>query len=194
MVPLLALVILADAATEAQPAADPNMEALAPMASAPPAPEPMPLSARWYGSPALMADAAALAVSVAGFSTRNEGIFFLGGTAFLLAGPINHIVNHRPGAAVGSFLLRALASGLAVAVYVTDLLSQGCDGDPGAGHPCEYGRAALFAGLVLAGAAVGDDVLLARERPQHPAPARVSWTPGLQVAPNLGMVSVGGSF
>ncbi len=194
MLSFLAVVILAQAASDPPPAVDPTMNAVAPSASAPLALEPAPLPARWYGSPALMADGAALAVSVAGFSARNEGIFFLGGTAYLLAGPINHLVNHRPGAAVGSFFLRALASGLAIGLYVTDFLSQGCDGDPGAGHPCDYGRAALLGGLVLAGAAVADDVLLARESPRRPAPPRVSLTPGLLVAPNLGIVSLGGSF
>jgi hypothetical protein len=194
MLSLLAVVILALDANGAPAGGGPNVEPLAPLAIAPPAREPAPLPARWYGSPALMADGAALAVGVAGFSARNEGIFFLAGTGYLLAGPINHLVNHRPGAAVGSFFLRALASGLAAAVYVADVLAQGCDGDPGAGHPCEYNQAALLGGLVLAGAVIADDVLLAREPARRPVPARVSWTPALLVAPNLRLVSLGGSF
>ena len=183
MLSLLAAVMLAQGANEAPPA---------PMALAPAAPEPLPV--RWYGSPALIADGAALAVSVAGFSARNEGLFFLGASAYLVAGPINHLVNHRPGAAVGSFFLRAAASGLAAGVYVADVWSQGCDGDPGAGHPCEYNQAAILGGLVLAGAAIADDVLLARESPRPATAVHVSWTPGLVVAPNLGVVSLGGSF
>jgi hypothetical protein len=194
LVALVAVVFVAQDANEPPATRGPTVEALAPAAAASPAQEPAPLPARWYGSPALIADGAAVAVGVAGFSARNEGIFFLAGTAYLLAGPINHLVNHRPGAAIGSFFLRALASGVAAGVYVADVLAQGCDGDPGAGHPCEYNQAALLGGLVLAGAVIADDILLAREPPRRAVPARVSWTPALLVAPNLGLVSLGGTF
>ena len=196
MLSLLAAVILAQGANEAPPGADPNIEGPAPMTLAPStlAPEPAPSPPRWYGAPALMADGAAIVVAAAGFSERNEGILFLGGTAYLLAGPINHLINRRPGAAVGSFFIRAVASGLAFGLYVVELFSQGCDSDEGASHPCDYDQAALLGGLVLAGAAIADDVLLARERPRPAAPARVSWRPGLVVAPNLGLVSLGASF
>jgi hypothetical protein len=146
----------------------------------------------WYGGPALLADGLALTVAASGIGAKSEGLFFLGGFGYLLGGPINHLANHHPGAAVGSFFLRAAFSGLAVVLFVADFASQGCDGD--AGPPCHYATGLFLGALALAAGAVIDDAIVARERPRPAPRARVSWAPGLVIAPNLGLVSVGGAF
>jgi hypothetical protein len=159
-----------------------------------PAPEPAPPPAPsgWYGGPALVADGLALTIAASGVGGKSAGIFFLGGLGYLLAGPVNHLANHHPGAAAGSVLMRAAFSGLAAVLFVADVASQGCDGD--AGPHCDYAAGLFFGALALAAGAIIDDAIIARERPRPAQGARVSWAPGLVVAPNLGLVSVGGAF
>ena len=167
---------------------------LPPVQAPAPAPEPAPTPAPggWYGGPALLADGFALTLAASGIGGKSEGIFFLGGLTYLLAGPVNHLANHRPGAAAGSFFLRAAFSGLAVVLFVADVASQGCDGD--AGPHCDYAAGLFLGALALAAGAIIDDAIIARERPRPAPRARVSWAPGLVVTPNLGLVSVGGAF
>jgi hypothetical protein len=150
-----------------------------------------PTQPQWYGMPALITDAASLGLGAAAFGAHEEGLFYLGAAGFLLGAPFNHLVHRQYGAAAGSLVLRALASGIAVAVFVADYVHQGCD--PDAGPPCRVGQSAFLGGLVLAAAAVLDDAFVARAAPPPPR-ARLSWTPGLAIAPQLGFVSVAGAF
>jgi hypothetical protein len=149
----------------------------------------------WYGAPALVVDGLALTLGATGYGVRNEGLFFLGTAGYFLGAPLNHIVNGRPGAAAGSLILRALGTGLAVAVFIGDYTSGGCDGDPTADSPsCHRTRALLLGGLVLAGFAILDDVRIARAA-EAPAPQRrATLAPGLVITPNLGFLSLGGAF
>lgn len=167
----------------------------APPRGAEPAPATSVAGDDWYGLPALVTDGVALTLGATGFGVRNEGLFLLGAAGYFLAAPLNHLANDRPGGAAGSLVLRALASGLATAVFIGVYTSGGCDGDATADAPsCHRESAILLGSLVLAGAAVVDDVWVAR-RSEPPAPRpRATLTPGLVVTPNLGMVSVGGAF
>lgn len=150
--------------------------------------------AQWYGAPALVVDGLALTLGATGFGVRNEGLFLLGTAGYFLGAPLNHLANGRPGAAAGSLMLRALGTGLAVAVFMGDYTSGGCDGDPTADSPsCHRTRALLLGGLVLAAFAILDDVWIART--PEPAPRRRAMlTPGLVITPNLAFASLGGSF
>ena len=149
----------------------------------------------WYGLPALVTDGAALALMAAGLGAKHTGLFLLGGAGYLLGAPINHLVNGRPGRAVGSVFLRQFAAAMAVAIVFVSYTSQGCDSDGSVSRDnCELGLGLVAGGLMLAGAAILDDLRIAHPAPEPNARKRSSLTPGLVITPNLGFASLGGSF
>lgn len=188
---VVTLAALAAHASEAAPADAPEAAPSGPALPASTARQASdPPEANWYGLPALIGDGASFAVAATGFGLKQGGIFLLGGAGYFLAAPINHAVHGHAGAAAGSFLFRALAAGLAGAVFIG--VTQGCDSD--AGPSCPYGKALALSGVLLAGVAVVDDLRMAREPvPPSRRPA-AAIAPRLLIAPGLGSVSFAGAF
>jgi hypothetical protein len=65
---------------------------------------------RWYGAQVLLADAVPVALLVLSFPANEDlrGLLFtLGAPSFLVTGPAVHLHHRRPGAALGSFVLRS---------------------------------------------------------------------------------------
>lgn len=149
----------------------------------------------WYGLPALVTDGAAITLMAAGLGAEHTGVFLLGGAGYLLGAPINHIINGRPGRAIGSVFLRQFAAAMAVAIIFVSYTSQGCDSDGSVSKDsCELGLGLVVGGVMLAGAAILDDLRIAHPAPEPTARKRSSLTPGLVLTPNRGFFSLGGSF
>jgi len=146
----------------------------------------------WYGTPALVTDGVALSLAMGGLAAKNSGVFLLGAAGYLAGAPINHLINGRTGAAAGSVLLRGAAVSVAGFILWLNYTSQGCDDDGAVDGRCALWPGLLAGGIALGGAALLDDLLIART---HAPPARgVSLAPGVVVTSNLGFVSLGGRF
>ena len=158
----------------------------------PPAGEPAPDA--WYGTPALVTDGVALPLAAGGLAAKNVGLFALGGAGYLVGAPINHLANGRPGAAVGSFFLRQGAVVVAGFIFFANYIGVGCDGDGSVDGRCEVWPGLLAGGIVLAGATLLDDLLIARTRRRAAPARRVSLAPGVVITPNVGLLSLGGRF
>jgi hypothetical protein len=178
----------------ALPSGPPPIVAPPPPAVAPAPVDQAPEPARWYGMPAAVVDGISISLAVAGFAGKAGGVFIVGGMGYALAAPINHLANGRGGAAAASFALRALAAGVSFAIFVDRYPSEHCDGDVYRDQPCQHETTLLLGSLALAAAAILDDALLARARPEPARAARASLAPGFVVGPRAGLVSLGGSF
>ena len=149
----------------------------------------------WYGSPALVTDGAALTLMAAGLGAKHTSLFLLGGAGYLLGAPVNHIINGRPGRAIGSVFLRQFAAALAVAIIFVSYTSQGCDSDGAVSKDnCALGAGLVVGGVTLAGAALLDDLKIAHPAPESAARKHSSLTPSLVITPSLGFLSLGGAF
>jgi hypothetical protein len=147
---------------------------------------------QWYGGPAVAADAASLALMLHGAISNDEGTLLLGLTGYVLGAPINHLVRGRPSAALGSFGLRLLATGLAAGVALEDVLVNHCDGDV---TPCRGPNYAIAIDTVLVlGVMALDDALFARAPILATRHAERTVSPGLLVGPSTAFVSLGGRF
>jgi hypothetical protein len=164
-------------------------------ASPAPVPEAAPRQseAAWYGAPAAVADGLSLILLGSAWGTKQEALLFLGGAGYLLGGPIDHLANGRGERAAGTLALRVVATGIAAAAVFADFyLRRGCD--PDAGPPCGAPVVGLVAGgAVMLGAAIMDDVWLARGPATSPL-ASTALTPSLVVTSQVGLVSFAGRF
>ena len=148
----------------------------------------------WYGAPATVADGISLVMLEAGWGAKNERVFFLGVAGYLLAGPIGHLAHLRGDRALGSLGLRVLAAGLGYgAMFAEFYFNRGCDSE--GGPPCYAPITGLvIGGAVMLGAAILDDVWLAKDRVESPPRSAVNWRPSVIVTPQLGLFSVAGRF
>jgi hypothetical protein len=172
---------------------------------------------RWYGGPAVAADAVTVGVfyatsSYADSYQRSHGTGWSGagaaygilGAAYLFNGTVVHALNHRSSRAVDSALLRA--GGVALGLITTISVIEGAKcfqshdtangvfpaGTPSTPAYCYVGVASLFA-FPMAAMAI-DDAVLARA-PVEAAPApRAAVAPSLVVKPGLALVGLGASF
>jgi hypothetical protein len=183
---VLAAVLAAELAAPARPVAPTATNA----ATTPSSPQP----GEWYGAPAGVVDTGAFLVMAAGSAAGNTTMFLSGFVAFMVGGPVNHVVNGHGGRAAASLAIRLLAAGLSFGVLYGDLKLGDCLGDATC-HDHPTAVAVITSGLALT-AMVLDDGLLARE-PDPPPPRRRSWSmavPGLAVSSGGAMLSVGGRF
>ena len=134
----------------------------------------------WYGAPMVVADVASVALIVGGLVAEDHrskaapGLLLVGAGAYLIGGPIVHVVQHRTRTGVASLALRGaapLGGGLAGAIVGAAIGSRMNCGD---NDNCAIGGLAIgFAVGVAAGgitAMVVDDVSLARREASHGAP------------------------
>lgn len=163
----------------------------------------------WYGWQTLAVDAVAMTAFVYGIE-RGAGDVFTsdrGGEAFayagfggyLLGGPVLHLIHERPGAALGSFGLRAAAP--LVGMYAGTAMA-GCDRGSGnaGGDLCGMEEAGI--GLMIgAGAAIAlDAALLARKETRssdhrpRPSAQRPRLSPGVVVTAERRALVLAGSF
>ena len=150
---------------------------------------------RWYGGPALAIDAA-VAIGLATVVHLSEtdsqrgppDVIYGLAAAYLLAGPVVHLVRGHRVRSAESLLVRvgALAAGLAATFALAD--STGCNDEPSEHAPC---RAPYALVLSPVAAILIDDLLLAREPTARP-PTTVS--PRVLVQPGLALLGIGGRF
>lgn len=167
-------------------------------------PAPQRPKIEWYGAPILIADAAALASTLAIGALSRGNSWGLGAgvglTAYTVAGPVVHWANRQVGPGFGSLALR-VGTPLSCAfwgVLAGQLLYPNADG-------AETG-AMVGAALGVVVASVVDSAVLAYARPANQSPTlgtapksaqkpRVAWVPSASVDPRGGLnVGVGGSF
>jgi hypothetical protein len=192
---LASAVILAQISGAASSSEDGAPPGMSPVQAAPTAAVAASPPTDWYGLPALVTDGAALTLMASGLAARNTGLFLLGGAGYLIGAPVNHIINGRPGRAVGSVFLRQFAAAMAVGIIFVSYTSQGCDSDGAVSRDdCELGVGMAAGAVLLAGAAILDDLRIAHPAPEPTARKRSSLTPGLVITPNLGFASLGGAF
>ncbi len=165
-----------------------------PVQMAEPAQEP---GARWYGAPGLAVDGAVIVAAVAAVEMHDPDtriplpvVYGLMG-AYLVGGPLAHLVHGKPVHSLESLLLRAgtLAAALAVGQYTLE--AAGCNNDsfPKA-STCDWAAWGMVLSPVAA--MLVDDLLLAREPVARPSAASLSTR--LVVQPGLALVGLGGSF
>jgi hypothetical protein len=149
--------------------------------------------AQWYGGPAVVTDVFSFTMMGGGGAGNSPELLLLGAAGFAFGGPINHLAHGYPGRAAGSFGLRVLGGGAATGVFLLDVLSHPCDGEPSCHHYPGLGLAG--AALVLIATMAIDDAVLARAPAvTPPRPARATVTPAVVFAPNLALASLSGSF
>jgi hypothetical protein len=151
----------------------------------------------WYGAPALVVDAAlAIGITIVIDADNNSSqrgtpaVVYGLAAAYLLAGPVVHLVHGNGLRSAESLLVRvgALAASLAVTYALADPLH--CNVEVSEHIPCRAPYALALAPLT---AILVDDVLLARDAPAQPQRASTVSTRVL-VQPGLAMLGVGGSF
>ena len=148
---------------------------------------------RWYGGPSVVADVLSFTMIGGGGAANSPELLLLGTAGFAFGSPINHLAQGHPGRAAGSFGLRVLGGGAATGVFLLDVLSHPCDGEPSCHHSPGLGLAG--AALVLIATMAIDDAVLARAPAlTPPRPARATVAPGVVVGPNLALASLAGSF
>jgi hypothetical protein len=172
---------------------------------------------RWYGGPAVAADAITLGLfyataSYADSYQRSHGTGWSGagaaygilGAAYLFNGAVVHALNHRSSRAVDSALLRV--GGVALGLITTISLIEGAKcfqshdtangifpaGTPSTPAYCYVGVASLFA-FPMAAMAI-DDAVLARAPVEAAAAPRAAVAPSLVVKPGLALLGLGASF
>ncbi|HVY40356.1 MAG TPA: hypothetical protein VHM31_20600 [Polyangia bacterium] len=167
----------------------------APFSGEPPEPRP-----RWYGAPAVAADAA-VAVGVIATVYMTDGTPRDGGTppalyglaaAYFLAGPVVHLAHGHRVRAAESLLVRVagFAAGLAATYALADPLH--CGAEVSEHIPC---RAPYALALAPLAALVVDDLFLAREPASQPnPPTTASLSTRVLVQPGLTLLGVGGTF
>jgi len=123
--------------------------------SAPPAPR-----TTWYGGPAVVTDVVATVLGIVAAKRGNESLAALGALTYAVGPPINHLRLRRPGRALASWGMRALAAlATAGAFYAAD--DANCYGDnPNAPATCGLVILPLI-GLVAT--MIIDDAIVARE-------------------------------
>jgi len=153
----------------------------------------LPVSApvHWYGGPAVASDVISFALIAGGGSGNNAGLLMLGAAGYGLGAPINHLANGHPQRALESLGIRLLGGVAAVGVFMLDVLSHPCDGEPSCHHTPSVGLAA--GAVLLLAAATVDDALLARELTAAPRPG-ATLAPAVVVGSSSAFVSLGGSF
>ncbi|MFL5303594.1 MAG: hypothetical protein ACJ8F1_00200 [Polyangia bacterium] len=149
----------------------------------------------WYGAPALVVDAAvAVGITLVVDADNNSSqsgppaVLYGLAAAYLLAGPVVHLVHGNGLRSAESLLVRigALAAGVAVMYALVDPLN--CNVEVSERGPCRAPYALALAPLT---AMLLDDVLLARDAPAQRA--RTVSTRVL-VQPGLALLGIGGSF
>lgn len=113
----------------------------------------------WYGGPAVVTDVVATVLSIVAARRENESLLALGTLAYAVGPPLNHLRLRRPGRALASWGMRALAAlATAGAFYAAD--DANCFGDnPNAPGSCGLvilGPLSVLATMII------DDALLAR--------------------------------
>jgi hypothetical protein len=137
-------------------------------------------------------DVMSIGMMLGGFAAKNEGLLLLGGMGYGLGAPINHLANGRPGRALASFGIRAAALGLATGAIIEDILIHRCDGDV---NPCGAPLGGIAVGtLLVAGAAIVDDALLARMPVESAERSSAGLVPSVVLGRSLAMLSFGGRF
>jgi hypothetical protein len=170
-----------------------------------------PAVARWYGAPAVITEAAAVGLSLAGAYIQNEtslaatgrgtDLALLALTAWLVGPAINHGAHGHPRKAFGSLGLRmgAVVAPIAVGLLLNAAINPDhnlvCTGDP---PPTDCSGVPLIVlGLgVIGGVAtvtIVDDAVLARDTVPRRAEG-VSLVPRLRVARGGAVLSLGASF
>jgi hypothetical protein len=169
-----------------------------PAAAAPSAPGPIedpPAAVQtiWYGGPAVACDVAAFPVALVGaLATRNLVGTLPGLGLFTLAAPINHGLNHEPGRAMASLVLRIAA--LAGSYAALSAIANGNCGGEQPGSNCGGLLALAFLGPPLV-AMIVDDAFLARTTVSAPPISRSSsFSPALSVGTNGASLSLAGIF
>ena len=157
---------------------------------------------RWYGGPALVADGVAIALLTAAVSSnpshafdswRSSPTVALGIGAYMLGGPINHLLHGHPGRALGSVLLRT--SSLA-AITMGIALGNGCDnrdwGQSTSGCTIRPLLVILGAGLAITTTALDGS---ASDKPSMKRrEARHKLAPSISVGSNSSLVGLAGTF
>jgi hypothetical protein len=147
----------------------------------------------WYGGPAVACDVAAFPVALVGaLATRNVVGTLPGLGLFTLAAPINHGLNHEPGRATASLVLRVAA--LAGSYAALSAISNGNCGGEQPQSNCNELIVLAFLGPPLV-AMIVDDAFLARTTvPARPVAPEPSFSPALSVGTNGASLSLAGIF
>ncbi|HZL16387.1 MAG TPA: hypothetical protein VFG23_01450 [Polyangia bacterium] len=167
--------------------------AAAPSAPGPTEDPPAAVQAVWYGGPAVACDVAAFPVALVGaLATRNVIGTLPGLGLFTLAAPINHRLNHEPGRATASLVLRIAA--LAGSYAALSAISNGNCGGEQPRSDCNELFVLAFLGPPLV-AMIVDDAFLARTTvPARSDAPGTSFSPALSVGTNSASLSLAGIF
>jgi hypothetical protein len=148
----------------------------------------------WYGYKLMLADAASVALVMAGASTNSDALAMTGLGGTFLGAPLVHAVEGRGGRAVGSLGLRLLMpiAGAALAGWAYDRDHRDdreCD--------CMGGAFAMMGGMVLGmGTAMLVDALVLGWRTEAPVSKHktVALIPSIAVTPGGGSLGLAGRF
>jgi hypothetical protein len=160
-----------------------------------------PRRERWYGWQTLSVDAVPAGLFAGAFATDDTAFFIGGAAAFVLGGPLVHVLHERPLTGLGSFGLRVAlpALGMALGAPFADL--DPAPDMPGMTEEDSNGPKPIFIGGVVGAAAASalDAGLLAYETSPESAAKRGTLRAqplGLSLAltPRGGRVTVLGAF
>ncbi len=159
------------------------------------APPSQPPVNHWYGYQTLLADGAALTITVPGFALKSNALFVTGLVPMLFAPPIVHIAHGNVGHGIASFAIRACAPvALAYVALLASTSNETRGIDPNAlfaGFLSGWGIAAALDAAVFS----WEKVMPPRRADAHDRGGGVfTWRPDVTLGQRRGTVGIAGTF